>query len=151
MSYSTVRDLLMLSEQVHHQAATLFQQLREGTQKEQVDLVMQLLAAHEEHQAEAMVRLCQDSPAAVLSEWHQIEPGGLPEALGDSGVCHDDMSVDEVVQLACRISDYLSGLYRQVASEAASTGVRELFTSLVDFEKNQKIAAVRAALSANDW
>lgn len=151
MSYSTVRDLLELSEQLHRQAAGLFQQLRDGTQKERVDLVMQLLAAHEEHQAEAMARVCEDSSSAVLAEWHQIEPGNLAEALGNCERCHDDMSVDEVVDLACRISDYLSGLYRQVASEAASNGVRELFTSLVDFEKNQKIAAVRAALSANDW
>jgi hypothetical protein len=151
MTYSTVRDVLQLSEQLHRQAASLFQQLRDGTQKERVDLVMQLLSAHEEHQAEALARYQKDAAAGVLAEWHQLEFGNLSDALANCENCHDDMTVDEVVALACRLSDHLSGMYRQIAYEAASNATRELFTGLVDFEEHQKVAAIRAALSANDW
>lgn len=151
MSYSTVRDVLQLSERLHRQASNLFLQLREGTQKERVDLVMQLLAAHEEHQADAVARLREDTSAAVLAEWHQLEPQDLSSILDNCESCHDDMSVDEVTHLACTVSDYLTKLYQQLSSEAASDRVRQLFDGLADYEKHQKILAVRAALSSQDW
>ena len=59
--------------------------------------------------------------------------------------------MDELVEMALRIDDYLIALYRQMASEATSSESRQLFDSLVQLEETEKMRTVRAALSANDW
>lgn len=75
MSYSTVKDVLDYSQQLHEHARNLYQQLRDQTQRERVDMMLQLLAEHENTLAHSMQNLHEHTSQKVLSEWHQFEPG----------------------------------------------------------------------------
>lgn len=151
MSYSTVKDVLDYSHKIHKHASNLYQQLRDQTQRERVDMMLQLLADHEEQLARSMQNLHEHTSQRVLAEWHQFEPGSISQALEGCKEYHADISVDELVQVALRIDDYLIALYRQMASEATSLEARQLFDSLIQLEETEKMRTVRAALSANDW
>ena len=151
MSYSTVKDVLDYSQQLHEHARNLYQQLRDQTQRERVDMMLQLLAEHEDTLAQSMAKMQEHTSERVLAEWHQFEPGSIADALDGCKECHTDMSVDELVQIALKIDDYLISLYRQMASESTSSDSRQLFENLVQLEETEKMRTVRAALSANDW
>jgi len=151
MSYSTVKDVLDYSQKLHEHARNLYQQLRDQTQRERVDMMLQLLAEHEDTLASSMQSMQEHTSEQVLNEWHQFEPGSIADALAGCKECHPDMSVDELVQMALKIDDYLISLYRQMASAATSSDGRQLFESLVQLEETEKVRTVRAALSANDW
>ena len=151
MSYSTVKDVLDYSQHLHEHARNLYQQLRDQTQRERVDMMLQLLAEHEDTLAKSMQSMHEHTSQKVLTEWHQFEPGSIAKALDGCKQCHPDLSVDELVEMALRIDDYLIALYRQMASEATSSESRQLFDSLVHLEETEKMRTVRAALSANDW
>ena len=75
MSYSTVKDVLDYSRKLHEHARNLYQQLRDQTQRERVDMMLNLLAAHENTLAEAMISMQEHTSQKVLLEWHQFEPG----------------------------------------------------------------------------
>ncbi len=151
MSYSTVKDILDYSRRLHEHARNLYEQLRDATQRERVDMMLHLLAEHENTLAEAMGRIEEDLSGPVLTEWHQFEPGSISEALADCHEMHPDVSVDELVRIALKIDDYMIGLYRQMLSESTNDASRALFQSLVQLEQTEKMRTVRAALSANDW
>ncbi|MDK2778596.1 MAG: hypothetical protein KYX62_13135 [Pseudomonadota bacterium] len=151
MSYSTVKDILDYSRRLHEHARNLYEQLRDETQRERVDMMLHLLAEHENTLAEAMARIEEDLSGPVLTEWHQFEPGSISEALADCREMHPDVSVDELVRIALKIDDYMIGLYRQMLSESTNDASRALFESLVQLEQTEKMRTVRAALSANDW
>ena len=151
MSYSTVKDILTYSRQLHQHARNLFEQLRDQTQKERVDMMCHLLAEHENTLAESVTRIEENLQQKVLDEWHQFEPGSISEALAECVKIHPDISVDELVAMALRIDDYLIDLYSQMLSESTSDGSRLLFSSIVELEKSEKMRTVRAALSADDW
>lgn len=151
MSYSTVKDVLDYSRKLHEHARNLYQQLRDQTQRERVDMMLNLLAAHENTLADAMASMQEHTSQKVLQEWHQFEPGSISEALQDARELHPDISIDELVKVALRIDDYLINLYRQMLSETTSDDARAVFESLIRLEETEKMRTVRAALSANDW
>lgn len=151
MSYATVKEVLDYSQKLHHQAAVMFEQLRDKTQRERVDMVTKMLAAHEEHQAATTAAIRDDTSADILSEWHQLQTQQLGDIIDECRNCHDDLNADELTDLALKVNDYLIALYEQLASEASSSRSRELFRELSSMERVQKVQAVRAALSSNDW
>merc|ERR1712000_330369 len=84
---------------------------------ERVDMMCRLLSRHETTLAEAVEKIEEGLQKKVLDEWHQFEPGSISEALAECVDIHPDISVDELVQMALRIDDYLIDLYSQMLSE----------------------------------
>lgn len=151
MSYSTVKDILDYSRTLHEHARNLYEQLRDQTQRERVDMMLHLLAEHENTLAKSLADYQQDVSRKVLDEWHQFEPGSIADALAGCEAIHDDISVDELVSIALKIDDYLIDLYKHILAETTSSDARNLFTNLVRLEESEKMRTVRAALSADDW
>lgn len=151
MSYSTVRDILGYSQKVHQHASALYEQLREETQRERVDMMLKLLSHHEEGLAAAVADFRDSSRSRILEEWHQFEPEDIGDLLSECRAIHPDISVDELVMIALKVDEFLIGVYRQLSAEASSSEARELFENLAVSEEAEKIRTVRAALSAGDW
>jgi rubrerythrin len=129
----------------------LYEQLRDDTQRERVDMMLKLLADHEQRLATALERYRDGNKAAILNEWHQFEAADVADIVMDAKELHVDISVTELVQLALKVDDYLISAYQQLAADASSAEVRALFEDLANLEQAEKISAVRAALSVDDW
>lgn len=151
MSFKTVRDVLELSQDIHRNASIVYEQLREQTQRERVDMLLKFLSRHEEDLALTLKKVTGDVSEKILNEWHQTELTSVATILDGCKECHPDVSVQELVNMALRVDDTLIALYKHMASEASTDDARELFNNLVLLEENEKIKTVKAALSANDW
>src|SRR5690606_35950454 len=128
-------DVLDYSRKLHEHTSNLYQQLRDQTQRERVDMMLTLLAAHENTLADAMASMQEHTSQKVLQEWHQFEPGSISEALQDARELHPDISVDELDKVAQHIDYYLISLYRQIISEITSDNARAVFESLIRLEE----------------
>lgn len=151
MSFKTVRDVLELSQDIHRNASILYEQLREQTQRERIDMLLKLLSRHEEELSLTLMKVTADASERILGEWHQTELTSVATILDGCKECHPDISVQELVNMALRVDDSLISLYKHMASEASTDEARQLFNNLVVLEENEKIKTVRAALSTNDW
>ena len=151
MSYSTVGDILQYSKELHVHARTLYEQIKDNSQRERVDMMLDLLSEHEKTLGAQVADLQGSASDAVLSEWHQFEPKKIEEVLADCKSLNNDMSVDDLVDVALKLDDFMIDFYRQIASEATSRATREIFTNLIELEENEKMQIVRASLSAYDW
>jgi rubrerythrin len=151
MSFKTVRDVLELSQDIHRNASVLYEQLREQTQRERVDMLLKFLSRHEEVLSSTLLKVTADASEKILDEWHQTELTSVVTILDGCKECHPDISVQELVNLALRVDDSLISLYKHMASEASTDEARQLFNNLVVLEENEKVKTVKAALSANDW
>lgn len=151
MSFKTVRDVLVLSQDIHSSASNLYEQLREQTQRERVDMLLKFLSKHEEELAQILAKVTADVSEKILDEWHQTELTSVAQILDGCKECHPDISVDELVNMALRVDDSLISLYKHMASESSTDGARQLFNNLVLLEENEKMKTARAALSTNDW
>lgn len=151
MSFKTVRDVLELSQEIHRSAANLYEQLREQTQRERVDMLLKFLSRHEEELAQTLTKIAEDVSERIMGEWHQTELTSVASILDGCKECHPDISVQELVNMALKVDDSLISLYRHMASEASTDEARQLFNNLVVLEENEKMKTARAALSTNDW
>lgn len=151
MSFKTVRDVLQLSQDIHKNAAILYEQLRDQTQRERIDMLLKFLSGHEEELAQTLAKVQQDVSERILDEWHQTELTSIAGVLDGCKECHPDISVQELVNLALKVDDSLISLYRHMSSEASTDEARQLFNNLVVLEENEKMKTARAALSMNDW
>lgn len=151
MSFKTVRDVLQLSQDIHKNAAILYEQLREQTQRERIDMLLKFLSQHEEKLAQTLAKVQSDVSERILDEWHQTELTSISSVLDGCKQCHPDISLQELVELALKVDDSLISLYRHMASEASTDEGRQLFNNLVVLEENEKMKTARAALSTNDW
>ena len=150
-NWATVNDILHLTGTLHHEASTLFSQLRDTTQRERVDMVMKVLAELEEKQAIAVKQITEQAKGRTLSEWHRFEHLELRQLLQHEHSCHDDMATSEVIEVALALNDYLMDIFDSLANEAASEASRELFEGMKELERSQRVATVRSAMSVNDW
>ncbi len=151
MSFKTVRDVLELSQDIHSSASNLYEQLREQTQRERVDMLLKFLSHHENEMSQVLARVTADVNERILDEWHQTELTSVSQILDGCKECHPDISVDELVSMALRVDDSLISLYKHMASESSTDDARQLFNNLVLLEENEKMKTARAALSTNDW
>lgn len=151
MSYSTVGDILQYSKDLHVHARKLYEQLKDSSQRERVDMMLDLLSEHEKTLGAQVADLHGSASKAVLNEWHQFEPKKIEEVLVNCQALNSEMSVDNLVDVALKIDDFMIDFYRQIASEATSRATREIFTNLIQLEENEKMQIVRASLSAYDW
>ena len=151
MSFKTVRDVLELSQDIHRNASIVYEQLREQTQRERVDMLLKFLSRHEEELSSTLKKITDDVSEKILDEWHQTELTSVAAILDGCKECHPDVSVQELVNMALRVDDALIGLYKHMASEASTDEARQLFNNLVLLEENERIKTVKAALSSDDW
>lgn len=151
MSYTTVRGILEYSEALHRKVSAVYEQLRDATQQARMDMLLKLLAAHEAKMAEALASYQEASHEAMLNEWHQFEPESVDKVLPHYHRLEDSLTVEELVEMAIAVDGHLLATYKELASEASSQKARELFENLATLEHAEKVSAVRAALSVNDW
>jgi rubrerythrin len=151
MSFKTVREVLQLSQDIHTNAAILYEQLREQTQRERIDMLLKFLSRHEEELAQTLSKVREGVSERILDEWHQTELTSISNVLDGCKQCHPDIGLQDLVDLALKVDDALISLYRHMASDASTDEARQLFNNLVVLEENEKMKTARAALSTNDW
>jgi len=151
MSFKTVRDVLQLSRDIHENASNLFEQLRDQTQRERVDMMLKLLSRHESQLAESLEKVEEKASQRVLDEWHQAEVSSVAQVLEGCKACHPDVTIEELVEMALKVDDALITLYSHMANEASTSESRSLFSNLISMEEAEKVKKARAALSSYDW
>lgn len=150
MRFKTVKDVVEHARQLHKQIAGFYKQLSNRQHQERIKMLLDYLARHETNLEKMLASFEKDRSQQIWDEWFQFATDDtLPQTLKGAAV-HANMDVDEIISLALQLDDYFINLYRDMAQNASSAAVKEIFENLLAFEQQEKNRTVRAALSLKD-
>ncbi len=143
MPFETTRDLLEHLREYHRELSTCYAEIAESTEQGKVKMLLHYLGRHESRFEEIIADCEEEAAVQVLDTWFSFTPDKLPAL--DKTALKPGMSTDEIVEAALHYDDILLTFCRQVASEAVSDDVRELFRGLIELEEHEERQLVQAA------
>ncbi len=150
MQFKTVKDVVDHSRRLHQQISQYYQKLSEESAQARVSMLLEYLKRHEDHLEKTLCKFEQDKSQKVLDSWFQYAPDqNLDDVLAQVSV-NENMSTDDVVEMALKLDDYFIDLYQDMVNSSTSTPVKEVFQNLLDMEEHEKIQLAKTALQIND-
>lgn len=150
MRFKTVKDVVEHARQLHKQIAGFYKQLSHRQHQERIKMLLDYLARHETSLEKMLANFEKDRSQQIWDEWFQFATDDtLPQTLKGAAV-HANMDMDEIISLALQLDDYFINLYRDMAQNASSVAVKEIFENLLAAEQQEKNRTVRAALELKD-
>jgi len=150
MQFKTVKDVVDHSRLLHKQISEHYHKLSEETSQARVSMLLEYLKRHEDHLEQTLCKFEQDKSQKVLESWFQYAPDqDIKDVLSGLNI-NEDMSTDDVVEMALKLDDYFIDLYQDMVNSSTSTPVKEVFQNLLDMEEHEKIQLAKTALQIND-
>ena len=150
MASETVKDIIVRIRGMHSQLGWFYQAMGEATAKERVKLLLNYISRHERNLEEALSQYQNQAAKAVLDTWYKATPGTALSQEMEQLKISSEMTADEVVALVLAADQKLVGQFRQLAENAASEDVRDLFQKLIAIEEREEHQLVRDALELED-
>jgi len=151
MRFEKVRDVLEHAREFHHQVSACYQRLAQQAANKRVKLMLEYMSQHEKGLADGLAKFTADSTASLLDTWFQFtHDESTLNALQHQAEVSPDMTLDDAVNLAMQFDNCLMNLYLEMARATDSTEINELFVSLLELEKAEKLKVARNALMAGD-
>jgi len=150
MRFESIHDVLEHARNMHQQVADFYRQLDDASAQTRVRMLLDYLAEHEQHLADAMHELGSEADPALLHSFlaHMPDPVQFDEALHTP--IRPDMSVDEVLEIALRFDDALIALYQDLAEHTDNEAVRDLLNNLTELENLEKRRVARNTMMMQD-
>jgi len=150
MRFETIQDVLEHGRAMHQQIADFYRQLDDASAQTRVRMLLEYLAEHEQHLAEALHELRSVGDPALMHSFlaHMPDPVQFDAALHVP--IRPDMEVDEVLEMALRFDDALIELYQNLAEHTDNEAIRNLLNNLTELENLEKRRVVRNTLMMQD-
>jgi len=148
MEFERTRDVLDHVRAFHERVSSFYENLADEANQQRTRMILDYMSRHEKHLQESIGRYEEDAAKEILDTWFQYSPEeDLLVRLTDIEVTHD-MSVDDVVGIAMRLDDSLIELYGELEESALSENVKDLFSNLLELEKQEEHKIARTGLEA---
>jgi hypothetical protein len=150
-TFKRVGDMLKLAGSIHRELKNYYHAIRDRTDDPRIVMLLDYMGRHEKNMRQSLEGFRRSASERVLDSTFQFEPDEL-ETLEDltGWQPKPDITVDEVVATALRFDSIMRSYYRRAAEMAASESVKELFSNLVQLEKQKQQQLVRDSLALKD-
>jgi rubrerythrin len=150
MAVETTKDVLDHAREFHTQLSDFYNLLSRKSEKQRVKLLLDYMSQHEKYLEETLARYEEEVSGKILNTWFQYPP---PKEILDT--CRevsitktDDLTVDDVIEMAVKLDQCLIDLYKEMIKNSETDEMREVFTNLMEMEKRQELELVR---DAQEW
>lgn len=146
MTAQRTRDILERAREFHAQLGRFYERMGGQVGREKVKMLLTYMSRHETNLADCLGRYKREAAQRILDTWFKYP--------SDKGSCQclenlaipPDAGVEDVVQLALKLDRCLVELYSEMAAQAVSQEVRDLFANLLKTEQKEETKMVRNAL-----
>ncbi len=148
MAFETTKDVIDHARDFHRQVSEFYDRLSVNTQKQRVKMLLEYMSRHESRLEKGLAEYEHEVSQKILNTWFQYPPPKDTIAIGiDLSIeGKEDLSVDEVIELALKIDDCLVGLYKSMVECSEFDEVKEVFNNLLEMEKHEETKFVKDAL-----
>lgn len=150
MAFETTKDVLDHAREFHIQLSDFYSLLSRKSEKQRIKLLLDYMSQHEKYLEETLARYEEEVSGKLLNTWFQYPP---PKEILDT--CRkvsisktDDLTVDDVIEMAVKLDQCLIDLYKEMIKNSETDEMREVFSNLMEMEKRQELELVR---DAQEW
>lgn len=152
MASEQVRYVLKGTRSIHERAARYFAHLAMRCQQQRAKMLLDYLAGHERHLADAILQAEAGASEKILGTWvtttvpvaHLIDQMDWDEAHNEYASC------DELVEKGLNIANQVIEVYDELARRAEPAWLQELFSNLLDMEQQEERLMAKQTLRAMD-
>lgn len=146
-TYITVQDVLDNAHDFHQQLVEFYERLTRDSDRERLLVLLNYMRRHEEHLTEGLKQYQEQGNERLLDTWLQYGPDDTPLKLPPVRDIADDMSIDDILDLALQFDDALASFYADAARLVQSDAAQHLFRDLVEQHEADK-ATIRENVKA---
>jgi rubrerythrin len=139
-------DILEYLKDFHRQISAFYSRLSNEAEKERMKMLLDYMSRHEQHMAEYLTDYEQEAAKKVLNTWFKYNVSHDARQCIENVKIAPEMSLEEVIRISLEFDRCLVGLYRELADQAVSQDVKNLFLDLLEMEKKEEIKCIRDAL-----
>lgn len=142
----TTRDLLDKVKLFHKMIGDLYEEIGNETERPRVKMMMDYLVDHEKQLGDSLNEFENSSSADILNFNFKYTPDTSLDHFFEGIDFSPSMTLSDVLNIVLDFNDRLIVIYQQLASEAESKDVSELFKSLAAMEEKDRRITVRNSL-----
>ena len=150
MRYAQIRDILDQVRDFHGQLADYYSGLSDKATKQRVKLLLDHMSSHERNLQQGLAAYEDDASRQVMDTWVDCSHREEILATCEQTPIAPKTSVDSVTRVAMDVDRCLLRFYHDVAGNAESETVREVFRNLIDMEEAELRKLAFGALQAID-
>ena len=138
MRFETARQAINHAKSFHIRLGKFYALLATDENSQKAALLLNYLIKHEKDAADALGNYEKDTSTGVLDTYLQFANDQNILQIPEFETLQTDKLIEYVAELAMKFSDELIELYSQVAQEVDEIQLTEIFTNLVDMQKQEK-------------
>lgn len=146
MPYARTRDLLDQLSNLHGKMGRLYSDLGGRAEKETARMLLEYMSRHEKRLEDSLRQYTDDAAGRILDTWFQFPPDFTESRNIADLDLGSDVSIEQVVKTVLEFDERLIKFFQHLSETAASTEVKDLFSSLVTLEQYEEQEAMRSAL-----
>lgn len=150
MRFTQVRNMLDQVREFHGQLAEYYSQLSDTAAQHRVKLLLDHMSSHEKHLQSSLAAYEEDASQQVMNTYVDCIYCDEILATCEQTPIAPQTDVDGVIKVAMDVDNCLLRFYREVAENADSETVREVFRNLIDSEEAELRKLALNALAAVD-
>jgi hypothetical protein len=150
MRYTQIRNLLDQVRELHGQLAEYYKSLSVKADQRRVALLLDYLSSHERNLQASLADYEEEASRKVLDTWVDCSHLERMVATCAPTALTPDTGVDGVTHVAMDVDECLMQCYQEIADNAESDSVREVFRNLMAMEQAELRKLARNALAAGD-
>lgn len=149
-TYKQTYDIIDCLRSFHQQMKDFYERLHEKDEKQKVKMLLDYLSRHEKHREETLAKYEEEASRKVMETWFKYIPKVLYPDCFENISIRSNMSVDDVIGIALHFNNCLVELYTRLVENTPGNEVRNVFISLLERMKKEKMNLARDALWLND-
>ncbi len=134
----------------HGQLAEYYGQLSDKAAQQRLKMLLDHMSSHEKHLQTSLAAYEEDASRQVMDTYVDCIYCDEILATCEQSPVTAKMNVNRVIKIALDVDNCLLRFYREVAANADSERVRELFRNLIDMEEGELRKLAMNALGAQD-
>jgi hypothetical protein len=144
MMFKKIRDILDYLQEVHTNISAYYHQLADSADKEKVLILINHLQEHNDRFKKIVSRYEKEEDKNQLDTWIQYSPQNMIDTEIEIKELDHKMTIDEVLEKALKLDDWLENYYEYIADNAPSTKLKEEFHNLYQNLHQDRLELVSA-------
>lgn len=143
MRIEQVKDILEHTRHFHELISDYSQKLSEHTDKKRLKIILDYLSEHEQHLEKIFAEYEKCASKKVLNVWLPYNPCQTHLSEFRNKLSSAEISVTEIAKKILDMDDCVIKMYKDLISKAENQDVKDVFHSILDFEKQEKRMAMK--------